>query len=179
MIGQDVFNNIGEKGPILLLLWSIILLWNKSYYLYYYCIGFVMNGIVNSALKAIIKQPRPDIDETTFKLALKHGKRVINRNGHPYGIFGMPSGHSGSCLFSSVFVFLVLRDYKILCGCLLLSILTMAQRVSYNHHTIAQVLVGAIIGLIFGHLIYYLSKQAIKGIIKEKPDDNAPKYLNI
>ena len=176
---NNVFNNIGQYGPKLLLVFSMILLWDKSYNLYYYCIGYVMNHILNWVLKTIIKQPRPDIDETTFKLALKHGKRYINRNGLPYGIFGMPSGHSESCLFSTTFVFLVLRDYKILGGCLLLSIVTICQRVAFNHHTIAQVIVGAVVGLIFGQLIYCLSQQAIKGLVKEKPDDNAPKYLNI
>jgi membrane-associated phospholipid phosphatase len=176
---NNVFKNIGQQGPKLLLLWSIILLWNKSYNLYYYCIGIVTDHILNSALKPIIKQPRPDIDEATFKLALKHGKRFIYRNGQPYGIFGMPSGHSNACAFSTTFVFLVLRDYKILCGFVLLSIVTMAQRVAFKHHTIAQVIVGALVGVIFGQLIYYLSQQAIKGLVKEKPDDNAPKYLNI
>ncbi len=179
MTVKDIFNNVGEAGPMLLLLWSIILLWNKSYNFYYYCFGFVKDAILNSLLKTIIQQPRPDIDEATFKLALKHGNRLIYKNGLPYGVFGMPSGHSESCLFSTTFVFLVLRDYKILCAYLVLSILTMCQRVYYKHHTIYQVLAGATVGATLGYGIYYLSQQAIKGFIKEKPDDNAPKYLNI
>ena len=179
MIIQDIFKNIGQIGHILLGVCSIILLWNKSYNLYYYFIGFGLDAILNLILKSIFKQPRPDIDETNFNLALKHGKRFIYNNGLPYDIFGMPSGHSESCLFSTTFVFLVLRNYKILGGFVLLSIVTMAQRVSYNNHTIAQVIVGAVVGLIFGYSIYCLSHQAIKGLVKEKPDDNAPKYLNI
>ena len=179
MIIQEIFNISGQYGPFILFIYSLFLLRNKTTYLNYYCIGFVIDSILNLVLKAAIQQPRPNIDETQFNLALKHGKRFIYNKGLPYDIFGMPSGHSESCLFSTTYIFLVLKDYKILFGYLLLSIRTMQQRVYYNHHTIGQVIAGACVGILVGYCIYYLSNNKIKGVLKEKQDDNAPKYLNI
>jgi len=174
------FNATGQYGPFILFISSLILLWSKyTTYFYYYCIGAAMDSILNVVLKSILKQPRPSIDETKFNLALKHGQRFIYNKGMPYDIFGMPSGHVESCLFSTTYTFLVLNDYKILFGYLLLSTITMIQRVYYNHHTVSQVIIGAIIGILFGYFIYYCSKSQIKGILQEKPDDNAPQYLNI
>jgi len=179
MIIQELFNITGQHGPFILFLFSLLLLWNKYTTYYYYCVGIAIDSILNLVLKSLLKQPRPNIDETKFNLALKHGTRFIYNKGIPYDIFGMPSGHSESCLFSTTYTFLVLQNYKILLGYLILSIVTMAQRVYYNHHTVNQVITGAIVGILFGYLIYYLSKNKIKGVLKEKPDDDAPKYLNI
>ena len=177
---QELFNTIGQYGPFILFLFSLLLLWSKyTTYFYYYCVGTAIDSIFNLLLKSALKQPRPDIDETKFNLALKHGTRFIYNKGMPYDIFGMPSGHSESCLFSTTYTFLVLKNYKILLGYLLFSVITMAQRVYYNHHTVSQVIVGATVGIVVGYLFHYLSKNKIKGVLREKPDDDAPKYLNI
>jgi membrane-associated phospholipid phosphatase len=50
----------------------------------------------------------------------------------------------------------------------------MAQRVVYNHHTIFQVIVGALVGAGFGYLVYFLAREKIKGRITEKVDDFGP-----
>lgn len=50
----------------------------------------------------------------------------------------------------------------------------MVQRVAYNQHTVLQVVVGAVVGLLFGYFVFYLSQQKLKGIIRTKPDDLAP-----
>jgi uncharacterized protein YneF (UPF0154 family) len=50
----------------------------------------------------------------------------------------------------------------------------MIQRVVYNHHTVLQVCVGAIIGSVVGYFFYYIATQKVKGQIREKPDDFGP-----
>ena len=50
----------------------------------------------------------------------------------------------------------------------------MYQRVKFEHHTFTQVLVGALTGILCAYLFYFFAQQKIIGIIKEKPDDNAP-----
>jgi membrane-associated phospholipid phosphatase len=45
--------------------------------------------------------------------------------------------------------------------------------VAFNYHTPLQVIVGALVGVGMGYLIYYLAKNKIVGRITEKLDDFA------
>ena len=86
----------------------------------------------------------------------------------------MPSGHTQSMIFSTIFIYFSLRKKNWLYVYLFISVLTMAQRVVYNHHTIFQVIVGALVGAGFGYLVYFLAREKIKGRITEKVDDFGP-----
>lgn len=171
---KQFFYIIGSTGPLILIFLSIYLLNNKTNLLFYYIIGIFFNSILNLLLKGIIKQPRPSEDIAKFKLAIQHGERFIFKNGIPHDIFGMPSGHSQSCLFSTTFIYLSLKKTNILYIYFIISLITIIQRVVYNYHTILQVIIGSIIGCYFSVLFYYLAQQQIKGIIREKLDDYAP-----
>ena len=171
---SELFNEFGSFGPIILIFLSMYLLWNKNNLFFYYTVGVFIDNILNLILKGIFLQPRPNIDKREFDLAMKHGNRFIFKDGMPYDLFGMPSGHSQSSLFSTVFVYLSLRKNNIGYTYLAISLLTMLQRVLYNHHTILQVCVGATIGSITGYLFYYIANEKIKGQIREKPDDFGP-----
>ena len=89
-------------------------------------------------------------------------------------MFGMPSGHSQSSLFSTVFIYLSLRKNNILYFYLIVSLLTITQRVVYDYHNILQVIAGALVGASFGYFVYYLAREKIKGHITEKLDDYGP-----
>lgn len=169
-----IFDNTGKFGPFILAGITISLLWNKASFLNYYVYGFFLNSILNLFIKGLIKEPRPNEDPKLFNLALKHGDRFTFTNGFPHDIFGMPSGHSESALYTTIYTFLVLKDYKILIGYLILSLITMIQRVVYKMHTISQVLVGAFVGIAFAYFIFYMSEKSIMGKVKEKQDDNGP-----
>ena len=172
---MTILDEIGEKGSLILMITSIFLLWSRQNQLIYCIIGTCANLLLNIFLKGIFQQPRPsdNTDAKKFQLALKNGNRFIFKNGMPYGIFGMPSGHVQACLFYTVFVFMCLRQYNILCVYLLISLLAAYQRVKHSHHTILQVFVGGIVGICVGYVTYLLTTNNIKGFIKKKPDDNA------
>ena len=171
----DLIHEIGKYGPIILIITSFYLLWNKPNLYFYYVVGVFINSILNIILKGIFLQPRPNEDIKDFNLALKNGRLFIFKNGIiPLDIFGMPSGHSQSAFFSCAFIYLALRQLNILWFYLSISFITIYQRVSYKYHSVLQVLVGGVIGVIFAYLVYYLSQQKIKGIIREKQDDNGP-----
>jgi membrane-associated phospholipid phosphatase len=171
-----ILDEIGENGPLILMITSIFLLGSHPNQVIYCIIGTFANTLLNVFLKGFFQQPRPsvDIDSKIFKLALKNGKGTIFKNGIPYNIFGMPSGHAQLCLFYTVFVFMCLRQYNILIVYLLISLLTAYQRVKHNHHTQLQVFVGGIVGICVGYVTYLLTTNNIKGYIKKKTDDNAP-----
>jgi membrane-associated phospholipid phosphatase len=171
---SNLFNEIGTFGPIILIFLSMYLLWDKHNLFFYYTIGVFINAMLNLVIKGILQQPRPSEDPKMFNLALTHGKRLIFKNGIPHDIFGMPSGHSQSSIFSSIFIYFSLRNINILFFYLFISLITMAQRIVYNYHTVLQVIVGSIVGAGFGYFAYYLAKEKMKGHINEKNDDFGP-----
>lgn len=171
---ESLLLNLGKYGPILLLLSSIFLLRNTTNFLVYYAFGFFLNEILVLVLKGIFKQPRPSEDLKLFNLAVKNNQMFRYVNGYPHNIFGMPSGHSSSMLYSSMFVYLVLKNMNILFVYLLLSINTMTQRVISKNHSISQVFAGAFVGILLGYFIFYMVQQKIMGSLLLKKDDNGP-----
>jgi len=170
----NLFSEFGTYGPIILFFLSLFLLWNNHNLFFYYTLGIFINTILNLILKSIFQQPRPSDDIQKFYLALNHGKKFLFKDGIPYDIFGMPSGHAQSALYSTVFIYLSLRQNNLLYFYSLFSLLIITQRVVFKYHTIFQVIVGAVVGSVFSYFVYYLAREKIKGHIREKKDDNGP-----
>ena len=170
----DYFLKIFAYGPFFLIILSWFLLWNKNTLFFYYTIGLFLDTILNLVLKGLFKHPRPSADPQKFNLAITHGKRFLFKDGMPYDIFGMPSGHSQSVLFSTVFMYFALKDKKIIYIYLIISLLTIIQRIYSYNHTLFQTIVGAFIGSLVGYLMFFLSGQKLTGIITEKLDDFGP-----
>jgi membrane-associated phospholipid phosphatase len=171
---QQFIHNFGKTGPTVLFFYSLLLLWNKNTLFYYYLYGFFLNVILNFILKGLIKEPRPNEDPKLFNIALKHSIRFKFINGYPHDIFGMPSGHAQSAFFSIIFIYLALKDIKIIIVYLFIALITMYQRVLFKQHTVLQVVAGAIAGTLFGGFIYYMAQQKIVGKLRFKKDDNGP-----
>jgi membrane-associated phospholipid phosphatase len=148
---------------------------NYKNLLFYYIIGVFINELLNLFLKGLFLDPRPTYDKKLFNLAIKNGKRFIFKNGIiTYDICGMPSGHTQSVFFSTIFIYLSLKNTRIALSYLIISLITMYQRIETKQHTLFQVIVGGIVGGLFALFMFYLAKNNIKGIIKIKSDDNAP-----
>ena len=171
---ETILNYIGGYGPFILFFGSLYLLWSKPNLLFYYVIGFLTNSLLNILLKGIIQQPRPSENEKLFNLALTNAKKDVFKNGIPFDAFGMPSGHAQSVLFSTVFIYLAIKKQNILLIYLLVTVLTMYQRVYNNYHSIFQIMVGSIVGTLFAWFVFHLSQQKVKGRIREKYDDFGP-----
>ena len=170
----DLFHEVEIIGPVILGVLPIYLLWNKKTLFFYFIIGFLINALLNLVLKGLLQMPRPSEDAGRFNLALTHGRRFVFKSGLPFDIFGMPSGHAQMVFYSTTFVYLALRNPIILYLHLFVSLLTISQRVAFNYHTPLQVIVGALVGIGMGYLVYYLAKNKIVGRITEKLDDFAP-----
>ena len=170
----DYFLNIFEYGPIFIILHSWILLWNKNTLFFYYTVGLFLNAILNLVLKGILKQPRPSEDPHKFNLAITHGKKYLYKNGIPFNIFGMPSGHAQSSMYSTIFMYFALKDKQIIYVYALISLLTIIQRIYSYNHSLFQVIVGAFIGALVGYTMFFLSGQQLIGKITEKLDDFGP-----
>jgi len=161
-------DSIGYLGPFVLLFTSIYLLWNKSTLLIIYLIGFFLNILLNYLLKILIQQPRPSEEINLFN-ALKASGKII-----PFDSYGMPSGHAQEVFYSTFFIYFALKNNKVVCLFLLMSLYTGYQRIKYNSHTLLQVICGSIIGSIMGYFFFNLSTKKLMGVLKFKLDDNAP-----
>ena len=162
---------IGENGPLILFILSIIIFINKTNLLIYNVVGGILNVFFNLFLKGIFKHPRPNEDMKKFNLMVKNGQRFFYKDGIPYDLFGMPSTHAQTVFFYTMYCFLALNNNTYIIF-LLISIITLFQRVNDEHHSYLQVIIGAIIGSIVGYLFYHLSKTYYKKDLTHKKDDN-------
>ena len=169
---KNMFNKVGENGPIILIFANIFAMFKKVHFQFYYVLFTLISALLNAVLKPIFKHPRPSIDEETFRAVLKRNERFIKRHGHLYDIFGMPSGHMQSVIYSTLFNYLVFHNSQMTSVFLLISLITMIQRVVYNHHTFLQVIIGGCIGVMVACVAYYLARNNVAGNFSIKPDDN-------
>jgi membrane-associated phospholipid phosphatase len=171
---ETLIYKVGEYGPLLLFLQSLLLLRKREIFLDYYAIGFFLNILLNFILKVIIKEPRPSVDKKTFDLALKYMRDKDYRNALSYDVFGMPSGHAQGAFYSTLFIWFVEKNMNLTLFYLFVSLITLYQRVEYKFHTVLQVILGSLIGTIIGSLVYFMASQKRKGILKEKQEDDGP-----
>jgi hypothetical protein len=157
----SVLQSFGEFGPLILTIANLILMRKKQTFQFYYFIFIFVSILLNFVLKLLIKQPRPSIDDKTFMMVLKKNERFVTKNGMPYDVFGMPSGHSQSVVFSTLYNYLVFHNMKMSILFLLISLNTMIQRVVDKHHTILQVIVGASIGALLGYFAFHFAEKNI------------------
>ena len=165
---EQIIDYTGFYGPEILLVMSIILLRNKHSFLTIYGGGFAVNIMLNYILKGLFKHPRPSHEVHLFKLEELYRKKV------GFEKYGMPSGHLQSTLYSTVFIALATRNVKVTLFFALISLITMWQRIKYNHHNLLQVLIGALVGGLVGFLFYIYAKTHLRGKMKKKMDDDAP-----
>jgi membrane-associated phospholipid phosphatase len=158
-------DTIGFFAPVILFMFSVLILRHMSNYLLFYIVGTVLNNILNIILKLIIKEPRPSKDQKFIEIGVTNGAFIS------FDKFGMPSGHAQNCGFSLSFITLVFNNPFITTLYLILSLISIMQRYIYNNHTMLQLIIGFIIGLIAGYITYLFGSKHIMGNIKTKKDD--------
>jgi len=166
---KQLIGYIGFFGPLILIFSSIILLIKKQNLLVYYLIGLGANTITNIILKLLIQDPRPKEDMALFEAELAHDKRRIL-----FDQYGMPSGHAQSMGYSLGFIMFAIKSHLVTNIYFILLLVTLCQRFIYKNHTVAQLLVGTIVGFTIGYLFYLIATKKIMGKITAKLDDNAP-----
>ena len=165
----------------------------SNYYFILYGIFAYLNLIINKILKYIAKfiYNKFDIKSLPIIGLGVRPKGAVNCSAIPYQkgyitkskSFGMPSGHSQNAWFLFGFMLLYLiNNYKnekndtmekFLFGLKISVLFIIAlsisiSRVYINCHTVQQVIIGGIIGLIIGCLAYLLTKYIVEKIEKRK-----------
>ena len=171
---MKILYEYGAYGPIILIFLSWYLLWDNKILFFYYTVGIFTNAVLNLILKGICQEPRPMFDDKKVRLLTTHSKGYFYQNGIPFDIFGMPSGHAQASFFSTIFIYLSIKQPNLLYIYIPLTLLTCYQRVKFNYHSISQIMVGGTVGIAFGYFVYQLAREKIKNRIREKPDDDGP-----
>jgi membrane-associated phospholipid phosphatase len=149
-LDNSILDYIGFFGPIIVIIISITKLWNQPQYLIGYVCFEIINSIINSVLKSLIRQERP-----------VGGRSIINEKYTGANIYGMPSSHTQNVAFSTVFLYLVKGSptYLILESFILA--LTFYQRWKYKRHTVEQLIAGVGVGTLIAYLGFYMTKKII------------------
>jgi len=135
---------IGYWGPMILLVTTAygIILYKPAfmdYYIIFYFVGFILNCII----KMIIRQPRPKNQIHLYDFERNNGfKKASGQN------FGMPSGHAQTCFYSLFTTIFVVKNIFFTLSTIAITCITCWQRYAYRNHTLLQLLVGSIVGIL-------------------------------
>lgn len=128
---------IGEYAPHILFL-NVFFLQKKVTFMVY----VILIICITLGLKNIFKQPRPISVEKYYKSTFSSIEK-----------YGMPSGHSLFSWFIMTYVFCITlsKDYFWLYTINIIMITnTMVHRIYYQYHNTEQVIIGSILGFLFG-----------------------------
>lgn len=181
---NEFFRSIPCTTPIIILFLYLFTKKEDGYIFLYMLLGLLLCGIVTDVLKNYIFYP---IGKYIESYGFDKDFYLIGRFGRPNnakntGCFyvdennfstsqGMPSGHSITAGFISVFMFNYLKDRynipkhnhnKLLLFCIGFTFYMMYTRVLFKVHTIQQTIFGALIGIIMGQYYYKFSIKRIK-----------------
>lgn len=161
----SILNYIGYYAPFILFGVSALLLRNKLTYLSLFVSGFILNNIVNIALKLFIKEPRPTTDQKAIEIGVTNGARI------GFDKFGMPSAHAQNCTYCLSYIFFTLHNTFVSLSFIVLTILCCFQRYSNKNHSFFQIIIGIIVGSVIGYSVYMFGNKKITGNIDMKKDD--------
>lgn len=150
-----ILDYIGHTGPyITFIITSLYLLFISNYlFLAIYSVGVLCNLQIIAILKNWIREPRP--------------KNPVPYIDHAFvgpHVYGMPSGHAEICFFNITFLWLTLfyrpKIWWILYISVGITLLTLYQRWKYRRHTIEQLAVGSLVGILFGGLAHQIANYS-------------------
>ena len=155
---------------IILFLLSILLffIFNKHKLFVIYLLFFLLNIFINFLVKIFLKYPRPKENLDLFPF-LKTNILISD-----YNRFGMPSRSCQSDIFSTIFLFFILKkmDYTILF--IFISVYNIIQNYIQQKYTFFQITIGCFLGSIMGVIAYIFTIHFLKEELTEKQEENAP-----
>ena len=142
---ERIINSISNLSSLISILLVLPFIKTKHYLYFVTVITAVI--MIHIILKMILKESRPPEYYETPSTYPEWMEETFNK-------YGMPSGHSQVIGFLSSFTWFYTKNIPFLIINLLLSTITMYQRIAIKRHTLKQVIYGYSIGWILG---YYLS----------------------
>jgi len=147
-----IIQTIGFNGPMINLFITFALLFYQKSYLYGFLICYLANVFINKGLKGVFKQARPADGKSIYSIEDYSGVEQ----------YGMPSGHAQSVSFIITYMYLVKKQPTWLIIESTIAGITLYQRWSSNRHTVEQLGVGLVIGIIIGVIGHGVVKYIIE-----------------
>jgi len=174
----EIVDRVGYHGPHLISIITLSQIWQRTIYLWGFLAGYGINKVLNENLKMWFREPRPQpmdlfqAQKTDFIYQLRSPfldpEKLYVSPAHQYG---MPSGHAQNAAYAATY--LVLTNAKAWAtapftsplalagiGNTALYALTMYQRWASKSHTVAQLAVGTIVGILFSIAVFNAAKYA-------------------
>jgi len=143
-----IYNYVGFFGPYILTLFSMFFMFqNPNYNMWLFLIFNLINIVLNFILKNVLKDPRPNNE-----------KKFMNIQRLNIDKYGMPSGHAQVAWYNVGIIMLNTIPISIKLISLVIACLTMYQRYNFNNHSVIQLFVGTVIGLLFAYISDYFIK---------------------
>ena len=151
---KDILDYIGYMGPIITSIITGISLLENPPYLFTFIFGSILNHSLIGLLKLTIKQQRPSnpvnyIDDANIK--------GVNS-------YGMPSGHAQITSFAITTLYLTRGNISLVFFSIFIYLLTIYQRWSFRRHTIEQLTVGTILGVLLSYTLFWITKKYLERI---------------
>lgn len=117
---------------------------------------FVLSDfVVSSFIKNVICRPRPSHDPAVMDL-------LSYVNGYRGGAYGFPSNHASNGFAAATFLALLLRNRWVTLSAFLWAIGSCYSRMYLGVHYPSDILCGAMLGIVFAIIIFFLYKKAAK-----------------
>ena len=114
-----------------------------------YAIGYIFAWFSTRFVRNyIIKQPRP---KNNIPFSFDREKIYTDK-------YGMPSGHAVKCFYTTTFMALAYSNIWTTAVLSIISILTLEQRYRYHNHTLAQLFVGTVYGILVAVSCFWIYK---------------------
>jgi len=185
-----VFDDIAYQGPLILTIVVALQLASSGQWPFFlaFLAGFWLNNRLNEVLKGLIREPRPkpfDLKEAQMRDPLRVIRRWWSGEDGLYlsrsHLWGMPSGHAQMASFVLAFYYFVRGNYLrlgsrfdigtlLFAAMCLLFMMTLYQRWDTKAHTIAQLVVGTIVGILFAWVCVFGVKWWLIETRKKKDD---------
>lgn len=150
---------LGFFSEFLVLILIIYLLYDQTTNLLFFLVGISFNGLINRILKPIFKDPRPS-SPIKFLHSEKFPQKIEYSKNSNY--YGMPSGHSQNVAYSLAYLYWTIPESNIMkLASLLIGALTVFERWWFRNHTLLQLGVGIMVGLILARFTIWLRGRII------------------
>lgn len=111
--------------------------------------------VVSSFIKNIICRPRPSHDPAVMNL-------LSYVNDYRGGAYGFPSNHASNGFAAATFLALLMRNRWVTLSAFLWAIGSCYSRMYLGVHYPTDILCGAMLGIVFAIIIFFLYKKAAK-----------------
>ena len=140
-----------KLSPQIFFILTIFILSNDYVLVIIFCIGFILNILLNKYLKKYIFRKK---NETIFLTQTNDSEKHIDN---------MPSGHMQSNTFSLLFYFLMSKNKNFVISLLYIILYTYTTYhcFHYKYHTLTDMIVGVMFGTIFCYLYFFIFRKGI------------------